>query len=115
MNDEFDGMVKQLGNALHTRVEQELAGRWNSLTLDARYDGDGGVLAKIRAKLPDREDVSIKTDNAIDLLLISLDGYRSVVGPEWYGVKLTISPAMDCTLDLNYDSECEQDESFFEN
>ncbi len=115
MNAEFEGMLKQLGGALFDRVEQQLPAGWNSLTLDARYDGNGGFLSKIRAIATDGEVISILPHNAIDLLLISLDGFRDAAGDEWYCMEFTVSPAMQCTVDFNYEPTCEQDESFFEN
>jgi len=114
MNDEFEEVVTKLSTALHDQLERDLAGRWKSLTLDVRYDGVGGVLGKVRANTLDGKVVSINTESAVDLILITLDGFRKAVGPEWYGVKLTISPALECTLDFDYDSECEQDELFFD-
>ncbi|MDB4778269.1 hypothetical protein OAG68_02315 [bacterium] len=114
MLKEFEVLLKQLAALLRQRIEEELTEQWSLVSLDARYDGEGGVLTKIRAAKANDELVSLKTNNPIDLLLISLDNFRSASGPEWFGILMTISPSLECSVDFNYDSKCEQDPAFFD-
>ncbi len=113
MNGELDKLIKQLGDALYRCAESELANQWKLITLDARYDHGGGILAKIRADTVGESTVSVKSDNAIDLLLIALRGCRDSIGSRWYGLIMTVAPSMKCRVDFNYDPDCEQDKAFF--
>ncbi|WP_339731781.1 hypothetical protein [uncultured Gimesia sp.] len=114
MDKKLDALIKQLGEALFKLGESELANQWKTLTLDARYDHCGGVLAKIRVDTISEDTVSVKSNNMIDLLLISLGSCRDSAGPEWYGLFMTVTSSMDCIVDFNYDPEREQDTAFFE-
>lgn len=116
LTEEFDRLIKQLGEAVCHRVESQMAGKeWISASLDVRYEGSGGSwLSKIRAVTTDRSYVSVKMNNDIDLVLISLETRRKLFGAEWYGLLLTVGADRRCEIKLNYDPACSQDESFFQ-
>lgn len=114
MDKKLEELVRELGEALYQQGNVELGNQWKKITLDARYDHTGGVLGKIRAVTDRGETVSVKSDDIINLLLISLDDCRDSVGLEWYGLLMTVTSSMECMMDFNYDPNCEQDTTFLE-
>lgn len=83
------------------------------MVLDVRYDGRGGFWSKIRVATLDQSEISLKTNNALDLALIALDDQRKSVGQEWFGIRLTLLPPQRCNVEFNYNANCSEDASFF--
>jgi len=113
MNEEFERLIRQLGEAVHHRVASKLAGRdWVCASLDVRYDSTGtSWLSKLRATRSDGESVSVQMSDDIDVCLISLNSFRKSFGDEWYGIFLTVEIDRRCQIKLNYDLV---DNSFYE-
>jgi hypothetical protein len=116
MSEEFERLIRQLGEALHHQVDSDLAGRdWVSAFLDVRYEKNGeSWLSKVRAVRSDGESVSVKMRNDIDVCLISLNSFRKSFGDEWYGIVLTVESDRRCQIELNYDPACSEDQSFYD-
>jgi hypothetical protein len=115
MIEDFERLIKALGEAVHSQVATTLAGKhWGHAFLDVRYDKTGDAwLSKIRALGQGDESTSVKMNNQIDMYLISLNALRKAFGDEWYGLLLTVSADRCCEVKLNYDPECSEDSSFY--
>jgi hypothetical protein len=116
MSEEFERLIRQLGEAVHHQVDSDLAGRdWVHAFLDVRYQRTGeSWRSKIRAMRFDGEFVSVKMSNDIDVCLISLNFFRKSFGDEWYGIVLTVESDRRCQIKLNYDPDCSLGESFYD-
>ncbi len=115
MTEEFNELIRQLGETVYQKVQAEMADReWVRACLDVRYSQAGDSwLTKTRAVAPNGTCVSIKMCNEIDIILISLNSHRKLFQDEWYGLQITVSESRDCQVKLNYDAYCSEDASFF--
>jgi len=115
--NEFDAKVRALGVALHAQVKREIGKKkWVCATLDVRFAQQGSSwLSKIRVTVPNSEMVSISVPADIQLILLDLNALRRAsFSDEWYGLILEVNPQGNCTVSLNYNSQCAEDESFFD-
>ena len=88
MTEEFNELIRQLGETVYQKVQAEMADReWVRACLDVRYSPAGDSwLTKTRAVAPNGTCVSIKMCNEIDIILISLNSHRKLFQDEWYGL-----------------------------
>jgi hypothetical protein len=113
----FEQAIRQLADAVYRTVASEMAAReWSYAVLEVRYNRQGSTwLSKIRATTPGGGTVSIRMNNDVDLVLISLNAMRRTAAQdEWYGLSLNVDRGRQCTIDLNYDPSCHEDASFFD-
>jgi hypothetical protein len=89
---------------------------WTHATLDVRFDKHGASwLTKLRVATPLGTTISLKMNNDIDLLLITLNSIRATVFEhEWYGLLLDIDTERHCNINLNYDPNCSEDATFYD-
>ena len=116
LND-FEATIKQLAEALWEKVEEDLSQRgWKTAVLDVRFNKKGTSWnTKIRATSASGVLESIKDGKKIFLLVNSLKKMRKGITPdEWFGLLLSVNHDRTCTVNLNYDSTCSEDKSFFE-
>lgn len=131
--ESFEQALKQLAELLLQCVETELHERqWDHAILDVRYDKEGSSwMSKIRVTMPLKagfwdkvvayiqvyeltpEIVSLRVTNEIDDVLSSLNKMRRLFKDEWFGILMKVDSTKKCSTNLNYDSNCSEDLSFF--
>jgi hypothetical protein len=74
------------------------------------------MLHKIRVEMPENEKDAVSVSGSTDLclVLIDMESQRKAIGEEWYGLKFTLSHDRRCNVELNYDSTCAEDPTFFD-
>ncbi len=131
--ESFEQALNQLAEMLLHGIETELQGRrWDQAILDVRYAKEGSSwVSKIRVTMPLKagfwdkvvayiqvykitpETVSIRVTDEIDGVLSSLNEIRGLFQDEWFGMLMRLDSTKKCSTNLNYDSNCSEDPSFF--
>lgn len=116
MNDAFRRVIGELGQSLWTTVVNEIgAENWDRATLDVRFTpNENSWMSKIRATQEDMVERSIGMSNLIDQHLFELSAMRDCLGETWYGLVVSVTRDRECSVNLNYDPRCAEDETFFE-
>ncbi len=109
--------ARELAQSLYYAAISEAHGReWQEVVLDARHDGGGGFIRKVRIQLSDAPAANLcpKIGDEIDVSLLTLDKHRSDMGTEWFGLLYTVSSTGNVSIDLNYNSDTAEDAVFWE-
>lgn len=116
MTNDFESLIKQLGDSIYSQVESEVgASKWSTAFLDARFNKqERSWLGKMRATKENGADVSISLNSDISLALVYLKAFRGEGSNEWYGIMLNVWPDRRCVVKLNYDSNCATDNTFYD-
>ena len=116
MTEEFESLIKQLGEATFAQAEVELgSGTWSRACLDARFDKqEESWVGKVRATKYDGSSVSVSMSTEMYYSLVFLEPHRGTGDGEWYGMQVTVWPDRRCVVNLNYEPHCASDESFYD-
>ncbi|MEZ6143352.1 MAG: hypothetical protein R3B84_22520 [Zavarzinella sp.] len=89
---------------------------WQSAYLDVRGSTDGTSQSmKIRAVLSTGEVVSVKTNSLIEKIVGEVWRIKDeVFSPQWFGLRLDLSSNGECDAKYNYDPQCDEDDSFYD-
>jgi len=81
---------------------------WISTFLDARWYADAeGWTAICRIVLPNGGRRSLRTSDAVDGIIMSLSELRKQISTNlWYGLKLSVTPDGNATVEFNDDPNC---------
>lgn len=113
-------LVGDLGRLILSGVEKKLAlpaseeaagadsSSWVSAFFDARWYADAeGWKAKCRIVLPNGGLKSLRTSDAMDAIILSLSALRKEIATNlWYGLKISVFPDGNTTVEFNHDPNC---------
>ncbi|WP_442510507.1 hypothetical protein SH528x_002132 [Novipirellula sp. SH528] len=107
--------ARQLGQTLFD-VATSASGDadWQTVKLDARFDGNGGIARKIFVTQvrSGADELCPPAGDTIDLPLAELDKHRSGTGTAWFGLLYTVTCNGEVKIDLSYDHEIAYDPAF---
>ncbi len=114
---EFDDTIRRLGSLLH-RAAREQMGRndWEAAKLDVRISQNGrNQAAKFRIKLGTETVAKTHPPDEIDRYIDRMWELRpKVLANNWHGFLATVSRDGRCEVTFNYDPDCKNDPTFYD-
>lgn len=115
MTEDFESTIKRLCAMMLQQAIGEANGHeWLHAFLDARYDESGSFIHKLRLQLKSGALISLSEASEIILELITLRSLRHSLGTTWFGIHVIVHFDQRCEVNLNYDSSCPADPTFFD-
>jgi hypothetical protein len=110
---DFGRMIKQFSSAMLEAIEAESKPGWQFAYLDIRSAPDGSYRdVKLRVVQPDGIAHSVQTTNVMNQIEYQI--FQSKFSPPWYGLKLEVTREGNCKVTFNYDPQCCEDETFYD-
>jgi hypothetical protein len=112
MTEEFNEKIQAIASALYEEAGSHAGSDgWTECVLNILYDEGRSFSGFVDLVMVDGPKRSLNLSNdTLDLTLLKLASHRSDFGTRWHGLKLTISSAGECKMDLIYETESEVSE-----
>jgi hypothetical protein len=104
--------LRPLAGVIHAAAVAE-GQPWVAAVLDARFDGAGGFIDKIRVERADGSTGAPTLPVEGTLALIALGQDRPTGTDRWHGLILRVTAEGECEMRFNYDPACADDAEFF--
>jgi hypothetical protein len=114
---DFDKLLREIAAIVLERVQGSMKRKkWVRAIYDARSDGIGGRLGKLRVEMPNGSTITSLNMGVDALVRVNrLWSMREKVFPEiWHGLKMVIFPNGKCETEFNYDPDCFYDATFID-
>lgn len=111
---QLDAILPTLAQLVFQAATEKLQESWIAVVLDARYSAqDGSFIDKARVEQTDGAATGLSLPVEVVHQLIALGKARPTGPDRWYGILLRVTAEGACEINLNYDSACAEDPSFY--